>query len=477
MKICFYEILGVSRDCSDVELRKAYRQQALRWHPDKNINDKEVAEERFKLVQEAFETLNDPDERAFYDGHRTQILKEDDITPDEQSAHDPFIDVHSFFSSYYDGFFDETPNNFFTVFGQAFEAINKLEVLGKTNDRDYPEFGSSISEWLDVDKFYREWSNFTSGRSFTWASHWRVNDAPERRAKRFMEKENRVYQTKAKKKYIDLVTSLVMFVRKIDPRVKIHLQNARKAREEREKAIAAKELKQKHVYAAERQAWLAKEQERILAGEERRREAYGDIDDAPELDSEDEPIIECVACGKFFKSDKQYSNHERSKRHRSMVASLRDELSLEEQGLADLNIADDDTAPQALADIKTVDEDPVCPLDQQAPSLATDEEIFSVKPIRKKNKKLQKTANFGIEIAEVKSEDESITQTDEVIPTETKKSRRRAKLKSKSTEINPPEDASQSTGQFACGKCRSKFPSKTQLFKHLNNNPSHRALK
>jgi molecular chaperone DnaJ len=62
----YYEILGVGRDASDNDLKRAYRQLAMQFHPDKNPGDK-VAEERFKQISEAYAVLSDPDKRAQYD--------------------------------------------------------------------------------------------------------------------------------------------------------------------------------------------------------------------------------------------------------------------------------------------------------------------------------------------------------------------------------------------------------------------------
>jgi molecular chaperone DnaJ len=62
----YYEILGVGRDAGDGELKKAYRQLAMQYHPDRNPGNKH-AEERFKEASEAYAVLSDPDKRAQYD--------------------------------------------------------------------------------------------------------------------------------------------------------------------------------------------------------------------------------------------------------------------------------------------------------------------------------------------------------------------------------------------------------------------------
>jgi len=75
----YYQILGVGRHATAEEIKKAYRQLALKYHPDRNPGDK-AAEEKFKEASEAYEVLRDPDKRRLYDQYGHEGLRDSGFT-------------------------------------------------------------------------------------------------------------------------------------------------------------------------------------------------------------------------------------------------------------------------------------------------------------------------------------------------------------------------------------------------------------
>src|SRR3954465_10319242 len=69
----YYEVLGVTKTATDVEIKRAYRRMAVQYHPDKNPDDPE-AEEKFKEAAEAYGVLSDEEKRARYDRYGHQGL-------------------------------------------------------------------------------------------------------------------------------------------------------------------------------------------------------------------------------------------------------------------------------------------------------------------------------------------------------------------------------------------------------------------
>ncbi|XP_032647549.2 dnaJ homolog subfamily B member 2-like isoform X4 [Chelonoidis abingdonii] len=70
----YYEVLGVPRNASSDDIKKAYRRAALKWHPDKNPENKEHAEQKFKEIAEAYEVLSDKEKRDIYDRYGKEGL-------------------------------------------------------------------------------------------------------------------------------------------------------------------------------------------------------------------------------------------------------------------------------------------------------------------------------------------------------------------------------------------------------------------
>ncbi|XP_036332231.1 dnaJ homolog subfamily B member 6-like [Rhagoletis pomonella] len=67
----YYKILDISRNATESEVKKAYKKLALKWHPDKNPDNLEEANKRFRELSEAYEVLSDARKRKIYDGRAT----------------------------------------------------------------------------------------------------------------------------------------------------------------------------------------------------------------------------------------------------------------------------------------------------------------------------------------------------------------------------------------------------------------------
>lgn len=104
----YYEILGVPRNATQEEIKRAYRRLALKYHPDRNPGNKE-AEEKFKEISEAYQVLSDPEKRAIYDAYGHSGLS--------SSGHRGFETIEDIFRTFSDIFeeffnfsFEEKPH-------------------------------------------------------------------------------------------------------------------------------------------------------------------------------------------------------------------------------------------------------------------------------------------------------------------------------------------------------------------------------
>ena len=73
--IDYYQVLEIHRNAFQADIKKAYKKMALKWHPDKNPDNKEEADKRFKEISEAHKILSDKDKRLMYDNKRMEILQ------------------------------------------------------------------------------------------------------------------------------------------------------------------------------------------------------------------------------------------------------------------------------------------------------------------------------------------------------------------------------------------------------------------
>ncbi|KAI9147893.1 DnaJ subfamily C member [Paramyrothecium foliicola] len=342
-KTCYYDLLGVERQATDDEQvsyfsthATAYRRKALELHPDRNLNDVESATKRFAEIQSAYEVLSDPQERAWYDSHRDAILNGLDGQP-EGTEPPTFRNVRLTSTEEIMGLirkfnatvpFTDEPNGFFGIARETFEHLALEEEAAAEFDGvdcvDYPTFGSSDDGYEDVVRpFYACWASFSTTKSFSWKDKYRLSDAPDRRIRRLMEKENRKCRDDAVREFNDAVRFLVTFVRKRDTR---YIPNSQ-SEAERQKSL-------RDAAAAQAARSRAANQEKLAAFEvpdwaqSKDTDPLSDQFSLSEEESEVE-VLECVVCNKTFKSEKQLEAHERSKKHVKAVQQLRRQMKKE----------------------------------------------------------------------------------------------------------------------------------------------------
>lgn len=343
---CHYEILGVARDVSDDDLKKAYRKLALKWHPDKNLDNTEDAKEQFQLVQQAWEVLSDPHERAWYDNHREAILK----GGVGENYKDDSIDLFQYFTtSCYKGYGDDE-KGFYMVYKKVFEQIVAEDSefsKEEDSDEEIPGFGNSTSSYEDVvHKFYSHWQSYSTKRSFAWLDPYDIRDTPNRRVLRLVEKENKKVRDKAKRERNEQVRNLVAFVRKRDKRVQAYAQilaekareNTKKAQERKKQQLIQRQQEMKNYTESEWSKFSNIEKDLKLI-EANLAAEFGENLSSDE-DSEDDENVEngalyCVACNKIFKTQKAFTNHENSKKHKENVTTVKASLLDEEKEFED----------------------------------------------------------------------------------------------------------------------------------------------
>src|SRR5262249_3525056 len=102
-KCDYYEVLGVPRAAGQDEIKSAYRKAALNWHPDRNPEKKQAAEERFREATEAYSVLSDPQKRSAYDRYGHSCVS--GVSLDAGISSTLFAEVQDIFGDFY-GFED-----------------------------------------------------------------------------------------------------------------------------------------------------------------------------------------------------------------------------------------------------------------------------------------------------------------------------------------------------------------------------------
>ena len=287
-------------------------------------------------MQSAYEVLSDPQERAWYDAHRDAILRDEDHVSGEHYEHNIRIttadDIMRMFTNFR-GKVDFTDSNmgFYTVLRRTFDTLAREEELAceweGLDPITYPSFGYADDAYDDVVRpFYAAWNGFATKKSFSWEDVYRYSEAPDRRVRRMMEKENKYFREEGVRTFNDAVRSLVAFVKKRDIRFKPNTQSEA----ERQKLLRDTAIAQAARSRAANQAIQA-QQETVPGWMKPGESEEFEISDETEEIAQEQ--FECVVCKKSFKSEKQYASHEKSRKHVRAVQHLKRQMQQEDKDL------------------------------------------------------------------------------------------------------------------------------------------------
>lgn len=523
VKTSYYELLGIEKDATEDEIKKAYRRKALELHPDRNHGNEENATKLFAEIQAAHEVLSDPQERAWYDSHESEILRGGDGDTDEHyegtvrvTSAEEVVAMMRKFNRGID--FSDAPSGFFGFLKETFEQLAREEdVAGRSTGADipdYPTFGHKDDTYEDVVKrFYSMWNGFSTRKSFAWKDKYRLSEAPDRRYRRLMEKENQKARDEAIKEFNEAVQAFVAFVRKRDPRYTPNTQTDA----DRQKALYDARAAQAARARAENEAKLKAQGDAIPEWAKHREPDELELEDDEPSEEEE---FECVACNKTFKSERQFEAHERSKKHQKAVQSLRRQMQKENKYL---NIKDDDF--ESAGTMTPVEDDDVLEADgadedlveaakqmSLAPegarkpaedqdneteddgNVETQDEVES--PKEQANGKPQHSevhnnkpndSNDDDDGTDDEDEDNEYASRDDIesrlsqpptaatdIPDDTPKLGKAKQKKAKKAARQAAADAEEN--KHKCATCNTGFPSKTRLHQHITD-LRHAALK
>ncbi|RVX74876.1 hypothetical protein B0A52_01153 [Exophiala mesophila] len=508
VKSDYYELLGVERTATDDELKKAYRRKALELHPDRNYGNVENATKLFAEISSAYEVLSDAQERAWYDSHRDIILRGDSAGgagSDEFSYNtrmttaEEVVKLMMKFNGRLE--FTNAPSGFFGGLNDFFKQLAREEEIAcQWEDQDgpeYPDFGLDNDDYNDVVRpFYAMWTGFGTKKSYIWKDKYRLSEAPDRRIRRLMEKENKKLREDAVQEFNEAVRSLVAFVRKRDPRV----QHNQKSEAERQKALREATAAQAARSRAARQAQLQDADTTVIpdwAQSQSKDEHEGGF--SSESDLEDH-VYDCVVCDKTFKSEAQFKAHEKSKKHTKQLKQLQKEMRSEGRELnlegrptgtetldpaADaMDQGSEDAATPLESDASDSDHDETSVPDSQTTippdstsakdDDTTDEDDDDYAPRSEVEKRLagDKLEDLSTSLDHTDLDGTPTTSDLEGSSKEgmgmSKMGKAKLKRAKRAAAQQNPSRVETSGSEFQCLACQAEFPSKTQLFKHLD---------
>ncbi|PWY65024.1 DnaJ-domain-containing protein [Aspergillus heteromorphus CBS 117.55] len=328
----YYDLLQVDQDASTEEVKKAYRKKALELHPDRNYGNAESATKRFAEIQSAYEVLSDPQERSWYNAHRDVMLGSygGPGTPDISSNARTTTanDIYKLFPRFSPGMeFSDSPDGFYGGLSEIFSRLAMEEQIAcrgtNTESIDYPPFGSRDDNFEAVVRpFYASWTGFSTRKTFAWKDVHRYSDAPDRRVRRLMEKENKRLRDEGIREFNDAVRSLVTFVRKRDPRYKSSAQSESQRQEALRQSVASQAARSRAANQAKLRDYTTQDWAKSEDFEDELFSSEGEMQH-----------FECVVCRKVFKSVEQVVAHERSKKHVKAVKQLQKEMRNENRKL------------------------------------------------------------------------------------------------------------------------------------------------
>ena len=333
--------MACSLICYARRIRRAYKRKALELHPDRNFNDVENATKKFAEVQTAYEILSDPQERAWYDSHRDAILGGDadsvdlgstDQSPSRYTPANKIFDLMGRFSSSIP--MNDSPSGFFgnlnLFFDQlAMEEADASDRSGRDDPVRYPAFGLAKDDYDTIAKpFYQVWSSFSTSKTFGWRDKYRLSDAPDRRVRRLMEKENRKFREEGIREFNDAVLSLVAFVKKRDPRYVPNTQSEAERQQVLRSSAAAQAARSRAANQEKLSEFIVPDWVQSR-GDDLHHGEFSESEEESEVEQ-----IECIVCNKTFKSEKQFEVHAKSKKHLKAVQQLQWQMRKENASFA-----------------------------------------------------------------------------------------------------------------------------------------------